>query len=63
MFEVIMQSDDFGCESFEYGTIEEALAGIHRLNDSAVQQDDGVERIIGLRVNGDDAGDDDTEEE
>jgi hypothetical protein len=52
MFEVIMQSDDFGRESFQYGTIEEALAGIRRLYESATAQSDGVERIIGLRING-----------
>jgi len=52
MFEIIMQSDDFGRESFKYDTLKEALAGIGRLYKSAKAQNDGVERIIGLRING-----------
>jgi hypothetical protein len=39
-----MSSVDYGAESFEYATLEEALQGIGRLHLNIKKLDDGVER-------------------
>jgi hypothetical protein len=53
MLTVFMESDQYGRETFTYPTIDEALAGIRRLYESAEAQSakDGVTRRIGLLPN------------
>lgn len=48
---VYMRSDEFGYEEFPRDTIDEALETIKSLRQSALDQDDGIEREIGLKVN------------
>jgi len=52
MYTVIMESTEYGAESFEYETIEEAEAGIKRLAKSAKKhkKEDGIERYIYLLI-------------
>jgi hypothetical protein len=57
---VRMTSEVFGNEDFYYDDAEAALAAIWRLCLAAGEQDDGVERLIGIVVNGEA---DDAEEE
>ena len=69
-FLIIMQSDPFGNDFFPRETFEEALETIDSLRKSALELDDGVERIIGFVVNpsrcgvldGLESGDDDISE-
>jgi len=49
---VVMQSEDYGRETFKYGTFDAALAGIERLYERT--RGDGVERVIGILVNAED---------
>lgn len=48
---VVTESEEFGRETFEYDTLEEAVEGIKRIYTEASRLADGVERIIGLGVN------------
>lgn len=50
-FLVIMQSEEFGNEFFPRETEAEALESIANLRKSAMEGNDGVERIIGFVVN------------
>lgn len=51
-FKVVMESDEFGRDRFgPYDTLKEALEAIGRLHESAIKQNDGVERVIGILVN------------
>ncbi len=50
-FLVVMTSKSFGNEFFPRDTIEEALATIKSLHETAAQESDEDERIIGFVVN------------
>lgn len=46
MYKVIMSSEVYGSETFDYDTFREAKAGIARLRESAIMLKDGVERLF-----------------
>jgi hypothetical protein len=48
MPQIIMKSEEFGEEEFDYDTVEEAQEGFTRLKESCQQcaQNDGIERTL-----------------
>jgi hypothetical protein len=52
MPQVILTSDEFGSEEFEYDTVKEARAGFERLKESCQEETDkdGIERRLILAL-------------
>lgn len=48
MFELLMTSEDYGTETFEYDTREEAEAGRARIEAKSAELNDGVERFFAI---------------
>lgn len=48
-YKVIMNSDEYGMEEFEYESLPEALAGMMRLVRAGIENGDGVERWFSVR--------------
>ena len=49
MFELLMTSEDYGTETFEYDTREDAEAGRRRIEARAAERGDDVERFFSIR--------------
>ena len=47
---VTMSSEEYGTEEFTYDTHAEALAGMERLENKAIELNDGIEREFELEV-------------
>ena len=52
MPQVIMCSDEYGVEEFDYETEQEAREGFERLKATCQANDDGIERHLILAING-----------
>ena len=50
---VYLKSDTYGCEGYDYPTIDKAAEGVARLLKSAEKHTlkDGIEREINIRIN------------
>ena len=57
MVVVTIRSQEFGREDFERDTLDEALAAIKNIAETAVQLSDGIERFVGLVINPNEAYD------
>lgn len=51
MFTVVMTSEEYGNERFEYDTLDEAVEGIRRLHAEVLRVNDGIYRVIGIEIN------------
>jgi hypothetical protein len=58
---VIMLSDEFGLEEFDYDTEQEAREGFERLKATCQASEDGIERHLFLAIDTWTSNDDDTQ--
>lgn len=53
MITLMVISEEYGCEKFEYGSVEEAVAGKNRIARKAAELNDDVERIYVIEITND----------